>query len=67
VSLGAGLIIAAWLAMSALFGLYLGTVASYGSIFGNLATVVIVLAYLFASAIVFLAGAPSRSRTATAR
>ena len=57
VSLGAGLIIAAWLAMSALFGLYLGTVASYGSIFGNLATVVILLAYLYASSIVFLAGA----------
>jgi membrane protein len=36
---------------------YLKFVASYESVFGNLATVVVLLGYLYLSAVVFLAGA----------
>jgi len=42
--------------MSALFGLYLTTFASYGSVFGSLATVFILIEYLFLVAVVFLGG-----------
>jgi membrane protein len=56
VSFGTGLVVVAWLGMSAGFGLYLRTLADYGSIFGNLATLIVTLEYLYATAIVFLAG-----------
>ncbi len=56
VSAGAVTIVGSWVAMSVLFGLYLSGVASYGSIYGALATVVVLMGYLYASAIVFLAG-----------
>ena len=56
VSLGAGLVVGGWLAMSAAFLIYLTTVASYGSLFGNLATLVVLMGYLYASSITFLGG-----------
>jgi membrane protein len=56
VTRGALIVIAGWTAMSLVFGWYLTSVAEYGSIFGNLATVVVVLEYLYLSAIVFLTG-----------
>jgi membrane protein len=56
VSFGTGVVVLAWLAMSALFGLYLREFADYGSIFGNLATVIIGFEYAYMTAIVFLAG-----------
>jgi membrane protein len=56
VSVGAGLVIGSWLAMSALFLLYLTSVASYGSLFGNLATIVVLMGYLYLSSATFLAG-----------
>jgi membrane protein len=56
VSFGTGLVVVAWLGMSAGFGLYLRTLADYGSIFGNLATLIVTLEYLYMTAIVFLAG-----------
>ena len=46
-----------WLLMSLAFVGYLKFVASYESVFGNLATVVVLLGYLYLSAVVFLAGA----------
>jgi len=55
-SFGAGTIVVAWAVMSALFGLYLATFASYGSVFGSLATVFILIEYLFLVAVVFLGG-----------
>lgn len=55
-SFGAGVTIALWLAMSALFGLYLTQFASYGSVFGFLATFVVLTGYLYASCIAFVAG-----------
>ena len=47
---------AGWLVMSAGFGLYLRDIADYNSIFGGLASVVVLIAYLYAGAVVFLGG-----------
>jgi membrane protein len=55
-SFGTGLVVVSWLVMSAGFGAYLRGIADYGSIFGNLATLIVTLEYVYASAIVFLAG-----------
>lgn len=57
VTRGAFLVIVGWVVMSIGFGLYLRYVANYDSIFGSLATVVVLSAYLYAAAIVFLGGA----------
>jgi membrane protein len=56
VSFGTGLVVVAWLLMSLVFGIYLRTLADYGSIFGNLATMIVAFEYAYLSAIVFLAG-----------
>jgi membrane protein len=56
VSFGGGIVVIAWLGMSAGFSLYLRDFADYGSIFGNLATLIIALEYLYLTAIVFLGG-----------
>ena len=56
VTFGAVLIMAGWLAMSLAFGVYLRDIADYNSIFGGLATVVVLIAYLYMSAVVFLGG-----------
>jgi membrane protein len=56
VTFGGGLVVVAWLLMSAAFGWYLRDVANYGSIFGNLATVIVAFEYAYLSAIVCLAG-----------
>jgi membrane protein len=56
VSVGTGLVMAAWVGMSILFGVYVTSVASYASVFGHLATFFVLLLYLYASSIVFLGG-----------
>jgi len=56
VTFGTGLVVVSWLVMSLLFGLYLRELADYGSIFGNLATIIVGFEYAYLSAIVFLAG-----------
>jgi membrane protein len=56
VSFGTSLTVLAWLLMSAVFGWYLRSVADYGSMFGNLATVIVAFEYAYASAIVLVAG-----------
>ena len=56
VTSGALLIMAGWLAMSLGFGIYLREIADYNSIFGGLATIVVLIAYLYMSAVVFLGG-----------
>jgi membrane protein len=56
VTFGSLLIMGGWLVMSAGFGIYLREIASYNSVFGSLATVVVLIAYLYASALVFLGG-----------
>jgi membrane protein len=56
VSFGTGLTVGAWIIASLLFGLYIRFVASYDSVFGNLATVVVLCGYIYISSIVFFAG-----------
>jgi membrane protein len=57
VSFGTLLVIGGWVAMSIGFWLYLTRIADYESVFGHLATVIVLMAYLYALATVFLAGA----------
>jgi len=56
VTSGTLLVMCGWVLMSIGFGVYLRDIADYGSIFGGLATVVVLIAYLYASAVVFLGG-----------
>jgi membrane protein len=56
VSFGALLVVCAWSVMTIGFTVYVTQVADYGSIFGSLATVIVLMTYLYASAIVFLTG-----------
>ena len=57
VSFGAAVCVMAWVGTSLVFGLYATEVADYGSIFGSLATVFVLLTYLYLSAASFLIGA----------
>jgi membrane protein len=57
VTMGTTIVVGAWILASILFGLYIRFIASYGSIFGNLATIVVLFAYIYISATVFFAGA----------
>ncbi len=56
VSVGTCAIVVMWLATTALYGFYLTDFASYGSVFSGLAAVIILMSYLYISAVVFLAG-----------
>jgi membrane protein len=56
VSFGTLLVIAGWVGMSLGFWVYLTQIADYDSIFGHLATLIVLMAYLYAAAVVFLAG-----------
>jgi membrane protein len=56
VTFGTGIVIVGWIVMSIGFGFYLTQIANYQSIFGHLATVIVVMAYLYASAVVFVGG-----------
>jgi membrane protein len=56
VTVGTFLVMGAWIGMSILFGIYITYVANYGSVFGNLATFFVLLLYVYASSIAFLAG-----------
>jgi membrane protein len=57
VSLGATIVITSWVIVSVVFYLYLTDIASYQSVFGSLAAVIVAMAYLYISTIVFLFGA----------
>jgi membrane protein len=57
VSFGSGLCVIAWVGTSLVFGLYITQIADYGSIFGSLATVFVILTYFYLSAASFLIGA----------
>jgi len=56
VSFGALVVVFGWAAMSIGFFVYATEIADYGSIFASLATVIVTMTYLYASAIVFLTG-----------
>jgi membrane protein len=57
VSFGSGLCVIAWVGTSLIFGVYVTDIADYGSIFGSLATVFLLMTYLYLSACAFLIGA----------
>jgi membrane protein len=56
VSFGTGLVMAAWVGTSILFGFYVTYAASYASVFGHLATFFVLLLYVYTSSIAFLVG-----------
>lgn len=57
VTVGTAIVVGSWILASIVFGLYVRFLASYGSIFGNLATLVVLFIYIYISTIVFFAGA----------
>lgn len=57
VSFGSALVVLAWLLTTAAFVLYVTSLADYGSVFGSLAVIIVLLTYLYFSATVFLFGA----------
>jgi len=57
ISFGSGLCVIAWVGTSLVFGVYVTDIADYGSIFGSLATVFLLMTYLYLSACAFLIGA----------
>jgi membrane protein len=56
VSFGTGVVLLSWILTSIGFGLYATYVASYTSVFGHLASVYVLLLYLWLSATAFLVG-----------
>jgi membrane protein len=56
-SVGALFVLVAWLATSLGFALYASYVANYGSVFGSLASLIVLLTYLYLSTGAFLLGA----------
>ena len=57
VSAGTLIVVVAWVGTSVVFGVYVTRVADYGSIFGNLATIIVVFEYFYLAACAFLTGA----------
>ncbi len=57
VTFGSVVVVGAWAGTSIVLGIYMSSIADYGSIFGALATVVVVLAYLYVSSAAVLTGA----------
>ena len=57
VTFGSLVVVAAWVLTSIVFGVYLTSLADYGSIFGALATIVVALTYLYLAASAVLVGA----------
>jgi membrane protein len=56
VTMGAAIVIGGWVVVSLLFYVYLRDIASYDSVFGSLATLIVALAYLYLSTTTFLFG-----------
>jgi membrane protein len=56
VSLGTALIVAAWALGAAGYGLYVTSIADYGSVFGALSVVIVLMTFLYVSSVAFLAG-----------
>ena len=55
-SVGSAVVVGVWLAMSALFGWWAGSLADYESAVGSLTVFLLLTAYSFASAAIFLVG-----------
>jgi membrane protein len=57
VTAGTTIVVGAWILVSVLFGVYVRLIANYGTIYGSLASIVVLILYVYISAIVFFAGA----------
>ncbi len=57
VSFGSALTVTVWLVVSFAFGWYLTSLAPYTTVFGGLASVIVLMTYLYVSAIAFVLGA----------
>ena len=57
VGFGSIVVVTAWVGTSLVFGVYLTSIADYGSIFGALATIVVALTYLYLASSAVLVGA----------
>jgi membrane protein len=57
VTFGSIIVVVAWVGTSLVFGWYLRSVADYGSVFGALATIVVMLTYLYLASAAVLTGA----------
>lgn len=57
VSIGSLLVVSAWAITSLAFGVYAARFAQWGTLFGGLATAIVLMLYLYLSAIAFLLGA----------
>ena len=57
VGFGSLVVVTAWVGTSLVFGIYLTSIADYGSIFGALATIVVALTYLYLASSAVLVGA----------
>src|SRR5262249_3528410 len=57
VSIGSLIVVGGWAVWSAAFAWYASSIADYQSIFGSLATVIVLMTYVHVSVITFLAGA----------
>jgi membrane protein len=56
VSFGSALTVAGWIVTSILYGVYLSVLANFGSVYGVLLAVFLLIEYLYVAAIVFLGG-----------
>jgi membrane protein len=56
ITLGSVFVVGGWLVTSLAFGVYLTAIADYSSVFGNVATVFLLIEYLFIGSVVFLVG-----------
>jgi membrane protein len=57
VSFGSAVTVLAWLVVSGAYGVWITQISSVGSAFGSLAAVFVFIAFVYLSAIVYLAGA----------
>lgn len=57
VSAGSALVIVGWTAVSLVYGWYATSVAPYDNVFGALASIIVLMTYLYLLAVAFLAGA----------
>jgi membrane protein len=57
VTAGTTIVVGAWILASVVFGVYIRLIANYGTIYGSLASIVVLFLYVYISAIVFFAGA----------
>jgi membrane protein len=56
-SMGTVVIVGGWVLTTLLYGLYVAQVASYETVFGPLASVIVLMTYVYILSVVFLAGA----------